>query len=95
MGEEKIAVDDECCSTNDKAGASTSLEGLDNVESAGIPDIRHSCVTSIEKEATPFSLPIGRKKFSRVNSQDQSSSTSSSTGEVPFFFLEIMYHFCL
>jgi len=47
---------------------STSLEGVDNVESAGIADTRHSCVTSIEKEATPLSLPIGRKKSSRVNS---------------------------
>jgi len=89
MGEEEIAVDDEYCSTNDQVGASTSLEGVDNVESPGIPDTRHSCVTSIEKEATPLSLPIGRKKSSRDNSQDQSSSTSSSTGEVPYFFLEV------
>ena len=89
MSEEEIAVDDEYCSTNYHVGASTSLEGVDNVEPAGILDTRHSCVTSIEKEATPLSLPIGRKKFSRVNSQDKSSSTSSSTGEVPYFFLEV------
>jgi len=39
-GEEEIAVDDEYSSTNDQVGASTSLEGVDNVESAGIPDTR-------------------------------------------------------
>jgi len=86
MGAEEIAVDDEYCSTNDQVGASTSLEAVDNVDSAGIPVTRHSWVTSIEEEPTSLRLPIGRKKSFRANSQDRSSSTSSSAGEVEYNF---------